>query len=487
MQRQLAPSLATATADSLGFFRWGTVAGRVLLTTDAGEWAFFSPAEFDDLLAGRVVAGHPRFAEAQQKGFVRDGLDVDALVTRVAQRNRHVHRGPHLHVVTLSGADAAMDLATAERIVDLALQSSSPALVFELQGHDGEPLRHLEVLRHLVAHAQKRNQRSAGKALSFRVLSNLTAMNEEIAEWLLANAVGVVTSFDGPAAVHDANRERLGGSAHADVLGWIGYFQRRAHELNRNTQFPIDALARVTKHSLAAGDAIVEAYVSSGLRSIDLRPIEPARVDDDTWAALGVEADEYLAFARGVRAAVIARRRGGVEISERLAAVIAQKISSDDDPGVVDLQSPCGAGSGQIVYAADGQLFPCDEARGLEADGAPLFALGEVGALTLGEIVRHPTVRALAAASLLDTLPQCADCWNKPFCGVNPVRTYIAQGDLIGQPARGLECREQLAVATQLFELLTDEAGAEAAAVVRDWGAERSPFTIDGRLSKAAP
>jgi radical SAM protein with 4Fe4S-binding SPASM domain len=487
VQRHLPPSLTSATADSLGFFRWGSVAGKVLLTTDAGDWAFFSQAEFDDLLAGRVVAGHPRFDESQQKGFVRDGLDVDALVNRVAQRNRHVHRGPYLHVLTLTGAAGAMDVATAERIADLALQSTSPALVFELQGHDGEPLQNLEVVRHFVAHAQKRNQRSAGKALSFRLLSNLSAMTEEIAEWLLANAVLVSTSLDGPAEVHDANRQRLGGSAHADVVQWIAYFQRRAHEQNRNTQFPIDALVRVTKHSLAAGRAIVDAYVTSGLRSIDLRPLDQGRVDAETWDALGVNADEYLGFARGVRDEVIARRRGGVELSERQAAVVAQKIASDQDPGVVDLQSPCGAGTGQIVYDADGQLFPCDEARGLAVGDTPLFALGEVGALTLAEVVRHPTVRALAAASLLDTLPQCADCWNKPFCGVNPVRTYIAQGDLIGQPARGVECREQLATATRLFELLAPEAGADAAAVVSEWGAERSPFTTDGRLSKAAP
>jgi radical SAM protein with 4Fe4S-binding SPASM domain len=322
--------------------------------------------------------------------------------------------------------------------------------------------------------------------MSIRLLRNLTAMSEEIAEWLLANDVLVSTSLDGPAAVHDANRQRLGGSPHADVVQWIAYFQRRAHEQNRNTQFPIDALARVTKHSLAAGRAIVDAYVDCGLRSLDLRPLQQARVDGETWAVLGVNADEYLEFARGVRDEVVARRRGGVEISERLAAVVAQKIVSDEDPGVVDLQSPCGAGSGQIVYDADGTLFPCDEARGLEAGGEPLFALGEVGALTLGEIVRHPTVRALAAASLLDTLPQCADCWNKPFCGVNPVRTYIAQGDLIGQPARGLECREQLAVATRLFELLAAEAEADAA-VVNAFGAERSPFITDGRLSKDAP
>jgi hypothetical protein len=43
--------------DDLGFFRWGRMAGKVLLTNDAGEWAFLTEQEFDDLLAGRVAAG----------------------------------------------------------------------------------------------------------------------------------------------------------------------------------------------------------------------------------------------------------------------------------------------------------------------------------------------------------------------------------------------------------------------------------------------
>ena len=81
--------------DRLGFFRWGRIAGKVLVTTDGGDWAFLTDAEFNDLLAGRVVDAHPRFQELQSKGFLRDGLDLDAMAKRVARRNHHVSRGPH--------------------------------------------------------------------------------------------------------------------------------------------------------------------------------------------------------------------------------------------------------------------------------------------------------------------------------------------------------------------------------------------------------
>ena len=78
-QRSLTLSPPDLAADSLGFFRWGRIAGKVLVTNDAGDWAFLTEAEFGDLLAGRIADGHPRFEELQRKGFLRDGLDLDAL------------------------------------------------------------------------------------------------------------------------------------------------------------------------------------------------------------------------------------------------------------------------------------------------------------------------------------------------------------------------------------------------------------------------
>ena len=57
------PSPSTIAVDRLGFFRWGRVAGKVLITTDGGDWAFLSEPEFAALLAGDIREGHPRWAE----------------------------------------------------------------------------------------------------------------------------------------------------------------------------------------------------------------------------------------------------------------------------------------------------------------------------------------------------------------------------------------------------------------------------------------
>src|SRR5262249_59025273 len=94
--------------------------------------------------------------------------------------------------------------------------------------------------------------------------------------------------------------------------------------------------------------------------------------------------------------------RRGVRIAEGTASTFLNKILSSGDPAVGDVRSPCSAGTSEVAYDVDGRVFPGDEARRVDASGDPIFALGNVHELTIGAVVRHPTVRAIAAASLLD-------------------------------------------------------------------------------------
>ena len=496
-RRSLTLTLPEPAADSLGFFRWGHVAGKVLVTNDAGDWLFLSEAERDDLLAGRIVEGHARFADLHQKGFLRDGLDLDALIARVAQRNRHLRRDAALHVVNLTARRAAADggvavstamsAETVEQVAALALEAKALAVGFEFQADDGEPLRAFDVLRHCVEFTRTRNKRAAGKTLRFAVLTNFAAMTEASAEWLLANDVLIGTSFDGPAALHDANRAWKGGSAHADVVRWIEYFHRRYAELGRDpAQWRVDARLTVTRRTLEMAREVVDEYVAHGLRTLHLRSLDRVRVDAATWAAVGYEMDAYLAFYRRVLDYLLDLNRRGIEIRERKAAVLLTRVLTATDAGVVDMQSPHGAGSAEIAYDVDGRVFPGDEARLVDALGDPLFALGHVTELTPEAIVKHPTVRAIAAASLLDAQPMCADCWNKPFCGISPVRAFVTQGDLAAQRPHGIEHREHLAIATRLFELLA-VADSDTMAVLTRWTAADPRLAGELRTAKDAP
>ena len=80
-----------------------------------------------------------------------------------------------------------LDRETAERIVEVALQSRSPSVSFALQAHGGEPLLNADGIRHLVEFARATNARAAGKTLRFTVVTNLSAMTADAAEWLIAH------------------------------------------------------------------------------------------------------------------------------------------------------------------------------------------------------------------------------------------------------------------------------------------------------------
>ena len=89
------------------------------------------------------------------------------------------------------------------------------------------------------------------------------------------------------------------------------------------------------------------------------------------------------------------------------------------------------------------------------------------------EIVTHPTVRAMAVASLQDTLPMCNTCWNKPYCGVRPTHNYMMSGDLFGQRPNTPKCKEHMFIARLLFERLAKDTTGDVEKIFRRWIIQR--------------
>jgi radical SAM protein with 4Fe4S-binding SPASM domain len=295
-------------------------------------------------------------------------------------------------------------------------------------------------------------------------------MTEEMAEWLIANDVAVRTWLDGPAEIHDWNRQYTVAGAHADVVRWIAWFDRRYRDLGRDPDVcHVDTGVTTTRRTLSAWREVVDEYVTCGLRSIHLRPLSPLGFDAGAWQTIGYTAEEYLEFYERAFAYIVDLNRRGTHLAEATASMFLNKILSSGDPTAGDVRSPCAAGTSEFAYDVDGRVFPGDEARRVDAFGDPMFVLGDVRSLTIPALVRHPTVRAIAAASLLDAQPMCADCWNKPFCGISPVTSYVREGDLFGQRPRCFECKEHMAVARTLFTLLADESDRATTEILQRW------------------
>lgn len=472
--------------DKLSYFRFGRVADRNIVTNDAGAWHFLDDEAFADLMGGRIIEGHPQFEALRDKGFLREGFDADAFAERVRRKKKFVGQGPHLHIVittlrcnqtckychasrtNMDRVDTDMSIETAKQVVDQAMQSTSPYINFEFQG--GEPTVNMDVIKFIVEYAREKNKYE-NKQLEHSLVTNMTFMTEENANWLIDNEVLVCTSLDGPEPLHNYNRTWNNKSnAYASVRKWIDYFNQRYIDKGKDPQlWHVDALMTTSRMTFDHWKEVVDLYVELGMHTIHLRPLNPYGFALDTWKRIGYSTGEYLAFYKQCLDYIIELNRSGTEIVEGTAATFLSKMLTPDDPNFVDIRSPCGAGTGQVAYNYDGKIFTCDEARMVNAMGSDMFMIGRLGQTSYDEMLGHPTVRAMAVASLQDTLPSCDTCWNKPFCGVCPMHNYMMSGDLFGQRPNSPKCQEHYTIASLLLEQLANDEDGAIEAMFRRW------------------
>lgn len=502
-ERSLQLPLLKVQTDHLGFFRYGYVGGRVVLTNDAAEFVQLAPDDFRALLAGDLAADHPQRAELRAKGFLRSGLDANVMAEKVRRKRFYVDYGPHLHVIIttlrcnqsckychasrtdMDRVDTDMPDEVVRQAVEMAFQSTSPYICFEYTG--GEPTVNMRAIKIAVEHAREMNKRY-GKIVDHSVVTNMTWMNEENANWLIDNGVLVCTSLDGPKELHDWNRAWARrsenfpsgdlpkeSSAYETVVHWIKWFNQRYIELGKDPGlWHVDALMTTTRKSLGMYRELVDEYVRLGCRNIKIRPLNPYGFATKTWRVIGYSMDEYLAFYQNVLDYVLELNMQGVQVQEGTAAIFLKKMLTPDDPNYVDIRNPIGSGTGQIAYYVDGNVYPSDEGRMLAGMGNPFFHLGKLGESSYHDLVRHPTVKSLVVASLLDTLPACHTCWNMPWCGVRPINNFMESGDLFAQRPNTPKCKEHMAIASLLLERLAADADGKVETIFRRWVINRS-------------
>jgi uncharacterized protein len=451
-------------------FRSRVVDGAVLVTNPAGQYAFLEPAEFDAFTNGQLDPQSEAYRTLAARNFIRTELRISELRESVDLRKSFLDFGPNLHVIEITLRcnqtclychlsrvpmdEAARDMTveTADRVVDLVFQSTSPSLTLEFQG--GEPLANFPVLQHVVDRALEKN-RTAGKTLQFALVTNLSLMDDEKLAFLLDRRVQICTSIDGPAALHDVQRKLASGSSFATAATWIWKLNDAYQSAGLDPHvYHVEGLLTTTRETLSQPRAIVDTYRELGFRALFLRPVDPFGFAAKTQRHVTFTAAEYLEFYRQAVDYMIELNLRGEQILERYAAILLTKILTGEDPNFLDLRSPCGAGIGQVAYSHDGQIFTCDEARMLHHMGDDFFRLGDVRSSTYRAAVGHDTVRAITVASNLDGSPDCASCVYNPYCGICPVYNYATQGSLHGQLRTSPWCAMLMGIQDHLFTKL---------------------------------
>jgi len=451
----------------------GPGAGDFLLTNYWGDWLFVTKDELSELARGRLDPASPLHRRLSAKNFIRAELDQDGLAERMRRKKRFLDYGPNLHVmvVTLrcnetcvychaSRADmdqvqTDMSKETAEKSVDLALQTTSPSLTIEFQG--GEPLVNFPVVKHIIQYALSKN-RAYGKQLEFTMVTNLSLMDEEKLAFLVDHKVQICTSIDGPEPLHTKQRLLVSGNSHAVTVKWIERVNKAYVDLGLDpTLYHVEALLTTTREALKYPREIVDHYVSLGCRAIFLRPIDPFGFAGRTARVVDYDRAAYRDFYRVAVEHILDKNRKGEQVLERYAAIFLTKILGDEEPNFLDIRSPGGSAIGQIAYSYDGKIYTSDEGRMMAETGEGMFHIGDVSTSKYRDLMKHPTVRALVMASIRDVQPDCASCTYATYCGVQPEHNFRSLGSIFGRMRESTLCSVHKGIQDYLFEKLRED------------------------------
>jgi His-Xaa-Ser system radical SAM maturase HxsB len=442
--------------------RWGR--DRNLVTTDHGAWALLDDKEFRLLRTMKVEEDPALFNMLVEKGVIVTERSMEKVVENYRDRFHFLSRGPTLHIIVptfrcnqkcvychsaskppgIRGYD--MDRKTAKSVVDFIFTSPAETLVIEFQG--GDCSLNFGIVKYVIEYAKEVAEKN-GKEVKFSVVTNLTTMTEEILGFLKDHKVmGLSTSLDGPKEVHDANRKYIDGrGTYDDVVYWI---KRIKSEFKY--RFNLNALTTVTRFSLPYPGEIVDEFVNLGFDGVWLRFLNNLGFARSAWERIGYTPEEYLKFWRDGLSHVLEVNKKKL-FKEVFSWILLAKMLAKRDPMFVDIQSPCGAGIGQLLYDHKGDIYTCDEAKVL----GDTFRLGNVRTSTLRDVITHPTVVSMMnVSSKLTTL--CDACPYSPYCGICPVDVYMTQGSLVPKLAQNFRCKVFRGMIDTLFrELLFSE------------------------------
>jgi His-Xaa-Ser system radical SAM maturase HxsB len=358
-----------------------------------------------------------------------------------------------------------MSFETADKSIDLMMQSPSQHLTLELQG--GEPLLAFDVIQHIVPHAKKRAS-ALGKDLDIVVTTNLANATDDMLLYLRDEGVKVSTSLDGPAFIHNVNRPRPGNNSYELTIQNID----RARKLLGTGR--VAALMTTTQLSLQYPTEIIDEYVRQGFHAIFLRPISPYGFAVRSRQKTGYLLDEFLTFYRTGLAHILQLNKNGYDLAEVYAKILLTKILTPYGTGYVDLQSPAGAGMNVLVYNYDGDVYATDESRMLAEMNDHTFRLGNVRTHTRRDIFTGEAFVKLASASCNQGLPGCSDCALQTYCGSDPIFNYATQGDVVGHRPTSDFCRRNMTIMKGLFELISKQ-DAEVMRIFFAWIHDASP------------
>lgn len=368
----------------------------VLITNDAGQHAFLSPAQYKEYLSG-ITETHPLWPILQPKGFLKNAFDFDAAASALLDSGLLSWKGPSTHVLRLEREGRAMDLETARRIVDFTFSVPGPQVTLEMTADAPEPL--WAVIWFLVQYARRKSEWS--KRPLFLILRTRQMPRPEYQEFLRGHCVTL----------------RL----EMDLKGRPGQSRKRGVRAQR-------VLGRVDESSREPG-AWMDWLDDGGAQSVRLSP------------------EACLAGREGVR-----------RFLDFYAAALDHLIENAETRGIRDEwvleflnRAPRNlSGTDMLETLAYG---PAGDVSSGEM-GSPL---GRVDSLRYEDLAKSELVRACVSASCAENQSLCFQCVYKSHCTLPAAVNLKSQGTLWGQTPSSLLCALHMGILDIIFDRVNSE------------------------------
>jgi His-Xaa-Ser system radical SAM maturase HxsB len=446
-------------------FQFMRLDAKVLVVNEVGEHLLLAPEQFSAFASRTLAPDSDTYDDLKARHFLLDGSDsapLRLLRAKYRTKRRHLAGFTKLHIfvvtlrcdhtcqycqvsrVTANRSKYDMSREHADLAINMVFQSPSPYLKIEFQG--GEPLLNFDLIRHIVEECERRNVVEA-RELSFVLTTNGVFIDDSVLAFCREHQIGVSTSLDGPAFIHNANRPRPGGDAYERAIE--GMEKARAALGHRS----VSALMTTTRRSLDHPVEIVDEYLRRGFDRIFLRPLSPYGFAVRTQDRTGYELAAFLDFYRKALDRIIEINRGGTYFVETYAQLLLTRILTPQSTGYVDLQSPAGAGISVAVYNYDGDVYATDESRMLAQMGDRTFRLGRLGEDSYDQMFGGALLRTLVSASCVESLPGCSSCALQSFCGADPIESHATQGDIVGHRPTSRFCGRNMEIIKHLLRL----------------------------------
>lgn len=457
----------------IGHFYFAPFQDEILLTNDSGHYAFLSQDEFrmfireDEKLNPELlnILEEDGFCYSDSiEGYIRRNKDA------VRNVNSYLLSGTSLFIFAVTNACNyqcvycqangmnkvnKMSKEVAEQALRRIKDSPSSEITIEFQG--GEPLLNFDIIQYIILRGY---DLLSNKDVQYTVVSNLSLLTAEMADFFKGHHVSVSTSIDGPMILHNYNRPKANG---------IGSYQDTLRGINllRSRDIAPGAIQTTTAQSLSFANEIVDEYVHLGFNQVFLRPLTRLGAAARNWDQIGYDSESFLRFYRVALNRIVEYNLKGIQVKDYLASLFLSKILFGQSVNYMELRSPCGAGIGQVAITARGNVYTCDEGRMMAEMGDEAFCLGNVFNHNYNDWINSSCCQAICSASLLDTLPGCCDCVFKPYCGVCPVINYAIHGNIMHVSTE--RCKIYKGVLGIIFEIIKD-GDDNILKIFKEWG-----------------